>query len=63
MTEFSTNSGLIHLWEHKFKHSFQDSINPTCDWGNDVETVIYFFLDCHKLLGSPDSSLGEKFYI
>ena len=35
--------GLSHLREHKFKHSFQNSINPKCNWGNDVESVIHFF--------------------
>ena len=38
--------GLSHLWEHKFKHSFQDSINPICNCGNDVESAIHFFLHC-----------------
>ena len=38
--------GLSHLREHKFKHSFQDSINPICDCGNDVESEIHFFLHC-----------------
>ena len=32
--------------EHKFKHSFQDSINPICNCGNDVESAIHFFLHC-----------------
>ena len=36
--------GLSHLREHKFKHSFQDSINPICNCGNDVESPIHFFL-------------------
>ena len=38
--------GLSHLREHKFKHSFQDSINPICNCGNDVESAIHFFLYC-----------------
>ena len=38
--------GLSHLREHKFKHSFQDSINPICNCGNDVESAIHFFLHC-----------------
>ena len=29
--------GLSHLREHKFKHSFQDSINPLCTCSLDVE--------------------------
>ena len=36
--------GLSHLREHKFKHSFQDSINPICNCGNDVESATHFFL-------------------
>ena len=38
--------GLRHLRGHKFKHSFQDSINPICNCGNDVESAIHFFLHC-----------------
>ena len=38
--------GLSHLREHKFKHSFQDSINPICNCGNDAESAIHFFLHC-----------------
>ena len=34
--------GLSHLREHKFKHSFQYTLNPICNCGNDVEFVIYF---------------------
>ena len=30
--------GLSHLREHKFKHSFQDTLNPFCSCGLDVET-------------------------
>ena len=29
--------GLCHFREHKFKHSFQDKINPLCSCGFDVE--------------------------
>ena len=35
-----------HLQEHKFKHSFQDTLNPICNCGNDVESAIHFFLHC-----------------
>ena len=30
--------GLSHLREYKFKHSFQDSLNPICSSGNNIET-------------------------
>ena len=38
--------GLSHLREHKFKHSFQDTINPLCNCGQDIESSTHFFLHC-----------------
>ena len=38
--------GLIHLREQKFKHSFEDSINPLCKCDYKVESTIHFFLHC-----------------
>ena len=38
--------GLPHLREHKFKHSFQDSLNLVCSCGNDPETSVHFLLHC-----------------
>ena len=37
---------LSHFREHRFKHSFQDSTNPLCNCGCDVESTIHFFLCC-----------------
>ena len=34
---------LSHLREHKFKHSFQDSLNPLCKCGAEVESTSHFF--------------------
>ena len=34
------------LREHKFKHSFQDSINPLWSCSLDVESTIHYFLQC-----------------
>ena len=31
--------GLSHLRDHKFRHYFQDTLNPLCDCGNDTETT------------------------
>ena len=57
--------GLSHLREHKFKHSFQDSINPFCNCGQDIESATHFFLHCpffiyakrtlHSFIRSVDS--------
>ena len=38
--------GFSHLKEHKFKHNFQDSIDPTCSCSSGIETTIHFFLHC-----------------
>ena len=38
--------GLSHLREHKFKHNFQDAINPLCNCGQDIESSTHFFLHC-----------------
>ena len=38
--------GLGRLCEHKFKHSFQDSSNPICSCGKDIEMSVHFLLYC-----------------
>ena len=38
--------GLSHLHEHKFKHSFQDSLNPFSSCGLDIESTAHFLLHC-----------------
>ena len=38
--------GLSHLREHKFKHSFQDSLNPLCKCSAEVESTSHFLLHC-----------------
>ena len=36
--------GFSHLNEHKFKHGFNDTINPICIFGGYIESINYFFL-------------------
>ena len=36
--------GLSHLRVHQFKHSFQDSLNPFCSCGLDIESTAHFLL-------------------
>ena len=36
-----------HLNEHKFRHGFNDTVNPMCPCGTDVETTEHFLLRCH----------------
>ena len=42
--------GLSHLREHKFKDSFQDTLNPMCNCGEDIETASHYFLHCPDYL-------------
>ena len=36
--------GLGHLRKHKFKHSFQDFLNPLCFFGDEIETPTHYLL-------------------
>ena len=38
---------LSHLCEHKFKHNFQDTVNPLCSCSLEFESVTHFLLHCH----------------
>ena len=38
--------GLSHLRYHKFRHNFQDCINPICVCGLEIETATHFLLHC-----------------
>ena len=42
--------GLSHLCEHQFKHSFQDTLNPICHCGEDIETISHYLLHCTDYL-------------
>ena len=39
--------GLSHLNERKFKHNFQDCVNPLCSCSLEIESFSHFFLHCH----------------
>ena len=41
--------GLSHLWFHKFKNNFQDTLNPICS-SNTVETTIHHLLHCNFIV-------------
>ena len=38
--------GMSHLREHKFKHNFQDCLNPICSCALDIESTSHFLLHC-----------------
>ena len=38
--------GFSHLKEHKFRHNFQESIDPMCSCNSGIETTAHFLLHC-----------------
>ena len=40
--------GLSHHRFHKFKHSFQDTLNPICNCGT-VETTVHYLFHCPNI--------------
>ena len=38
--------GLSHLNDHKFRHNFQDCLDPLCPCSLEVESTIHYFLHC-----------------
>ena len=51
--------GLSQLHQHKFRHWFQDALNPLCKCGKDIESAMYFFLCCTNFL-IPRQTLFQK---
>ena len=42
--------GFSHLREHKFRHNFQDTLNPICSCGENIETTTHYLLHCPNYL-------------
>ena len=49
--------GLSHLRYHKFRHNFQDCINPMCYCGLETETTTHFLLHCPLFKSARQSCL------
>ena len=39
--------GLSHLNEHRFRHNFQDCLNPLCSCSLEIEDTSHYLLHCH----------------
>ena len=42
--------GLSHFYEHKFRHNFQENLNPIRSYGEDNTTSIHYLLHCSNCL-------------
>ena len=51
--------GFSHLKEHTFKQNFQDSVDPLCGCGNDIESIVHFFLHCPNFTTQRQTFLNK----
>ena len=51
--------GLSHLNEHKFKHNFQDCINPLSTCSLEIESLSHFFLHCNYFTNIRSTLFSE----
>ena len=50
--------GLSYLREHKFKHSFQDTLNPIRNCDEDIDTSFHYLLHCPDYLQKSTTLLN-----
>ena len=51
--------GLSHLREHKFRHNFEDTLNPLCSCSIEVE--MHFLLRSHFFNEIQDILMNDKY--
>ena len=51
--------GLSHLRDHKFRHGFNDLIDPFCPCSMEVESTEHFFLQCHYYINERIDLMNE----
>ena len=56
---FRLRLGPSHLCKHKFRHNFQNALNPICSWGDDIETAIHYLLHCPNYLDETRTLLDN----
>ena len=52
--------GLSHLVDHKFRHNFQDCVNPICSCGQETETSTHSLLHCFNYHCARQSLFEKK---
>ena len=45
--------GFSHLNEHRFRHNFQDCMNPLCSCSLEIEDTSHYLLHCHHFSQYP----------
>ena len=57
--EIRLRLGLSHLRKHKFKYSFQDTLNPFGDFDCEIETTAHFPLRCPQFYIEQNTLLNK----
>ena len=57
LTRLRIGSSLLK--ERKLKHNFQDSADPFCSCGNDIESTVHFFLHCPNFTTERQTLLSK----
>ena len=52
--------GLSHLYENKFRHCFQGTLNSLCECGKDIKSTMHFFPHCTNFLIARQTHLSEN---
>ena len=55
--------GLSHLRDHKFKHGFNNILNPFCPCNMEIESVSHFFLRCDFFTDLRTNLMNDLFNI
>ena len=53
--------GFSHLNEHRFRHNFQERINPLCSCSLETENTSHYLLHCHHFSQNLMSSVNSVF--
>ena len=51
--------GISHLREHKFRHNFADTVNPSCSSTLETGNIEHFFLHCQNNLSARTTLINE----
>ena len=50
---------MSHLKEHKFRHNYQDTVNPLCFCSLEIESTSHFCLRCQNFITPRTNLMNE----
>ena len=55
--------GFSHLNEHRFRHNFQECINPLCSCSLETENTSHYLLQCHHFSQNRINLMNSVNYV